>query len=313
MRLNVECTGWIGSRRVMAIVLMLLASLLLAFSGCTIVEEKEKKDDGKEDRLEYFKDEGFDADKVVEDIWGNQVIPTLKDEAVDLATLLDELAVDRDAAGEQYGYREEGGDYPWNFIVKGEGRVLAVNTKSRKGTLTVDLPPYDGNADATIWIGPIIRSYSIRDSLDFISFTNGVKGDSGIQHKFDTQVQFAELSNSLNRRGNQNVLASLDPEMCVRLSDWSFEKLEGDKLPDEVLAQLSALKGQACSSQEQLWETIKNQLGEKAEEHREAIVKRIDASDTAQGRFVRFYGALTPRKDDEITPVLFEFVEEGQK
>ena len=310
IKVNTTCTGRLRSRSVAVIASMVLLACISVFSGCTIVEEKEKKDDGTEGRVEYFKSEGFDADSVVEDIWDNQVVPRIKEKAVELTALLEAIEADRDAAGEQYGYREEGGEYPWNFIVKGEGRVLTVNTQSRKGTLAVDLPPYDGKADATIWIGPIIRSYSLRDSLDFISFTTGVKGDSGAQYKFETQVQFAEVSNSLNRRGNQNVLASLDPEMCVKLSDWSFDKLE-DKLPDDVMEALSAFKGQACRPEDELWKDIATQLGEKAEEYQKDILKRFDASDTAQGKIIHFYGAITPRKDQEITPILFEFVEEG--
>ena len=310
MRLNKVWTDWLRIWRNVARASVVLLVCVSVFSGCTIVEEKEKKDDGNEGRVEYFKDEGFDADKVVEDIWDSQVIPHIREKAVELTALLEAIAADRDAAGEQYGYREEGGDYPWNFIVKGEGRVAEVNTTSRKGTLSVDLLPYDGAPDAVIWIGPIIRSYSIRDALNFISFTTGVKGDSGTQYKFDTQVQFAELSNSLNRRGNQNVLTALDPEMCVKLSEWSFGKLES-KLPADVMEKLGAFQGQACMPQDDLWNAIAAELGDKAEEFQKEILKRFDASDTAQGKLVRFYGALTPRKDEEITPVLFEFAEEG--
>ena len=155
------------------------------------------------------------------------------DAVLPLATLLEEWQHGQDETGRHYGYREEGGDYPWNFLIKMDGRVVAVNTKSRKGTMSLDLPPYDGTPDVTVWIGPIITSYSIRDALNFISFTTGVKGASDTQYKFDTQVQFSELSNSLNRRGNQNVLAVLKPQMCFALTDASFEEFKKNNIPFE--------------------------------------------------------------------------------
>jgi predicted lipoprotein len=303
------------------LLLTLLGTFLLPISGCKqgdyylfyLVEEKAKKEVG-ENRLEYFKEEKFDADKIVADIWDNKVIPTILEQAVELTTVLDAVTKDPEAAGQKYGHREKGGDYPWNFIVKGEGRIVIVNTKSRKGTLTIDVPPYDGKPDATIWIGPIITSYSIRDSLDFISFTSGVVGASKVQHKFDTQVQFAELSNALNARGNKNILATLEPMMCFKLTEASFESLKEKKIPDNVLDKLTSLKDNPCTSKEQFWEAVKKQIGTEAEQYQEDILKSADTSDTGKGQQVRFYGAFTQQKTGEIiiAPVQLEIVKEGQ-
>jgi predicted lipoprotein len=315
------CLCWCNSRRLALITLLLLGALLLTVSGCKqgdyylfyFVEEQEKKNTG-ENRLEYFKEEKFDADKIVADIWDSKVIRTILEQAVDLRMVLDALAQDPEAAGQKYGRREKGGDYPWNFIVKGEGRIVTVNTQSRKGTLTIDVPPYDGKPDATIWIGPIITSYSIRDSLDFISFTSGVVGSSGVQYKFDTQVQFAELSNALNARGNKNILATLTPAMCFKLTEVSFESLKEKKIPDNVLDKLNSLKDNACTSKEQFGETVKKQGGGEVEQYKDDILKSADTSDTGKGQRVRFYGAFTQQKSGEIiiAPVQLEFVKEGQ-
>jgi predicted lipoprotein len=312
---------WFKFRCLTLITLSLLGTFLLTILGCKqgdyylfyLVEEKaEKKEEGA-NRLEYFKEEKFDADKIVADIWDSKVIPTILEQAVELTTVLDALANNPEAAGQKYGHREKGGDYPWNFIVKGEGRIITVNTKSRKGTLTIDVPPYDGKPDATIWIGPIITSYSIRDSLDFISFTSGV-GSSKVQYKFDTQVQFAELSNALNARGNKNILATLEPMMCFKLTEASFESLKEKKIPDNVLDNLNSLKDNTCTSKEQFWETVKEQVGGEVEQYQADVLKSADTSDTAKGRQVRFYGAITQERSGAIiiTPVQLEFVKEGQ-
>lgn len=299
----------------------LIVLLLLTAAGCQegdyglfyVVEEEQKADDG-EDRIEYFKDEEFDADTIVEDIWESHVMPTIREQAVDLTVLLDALAADPEAAGEQYGHREEGGEYPWNFLVDAEGRVVEVNTRSRKGTLSIDLEPYDGEAEATVWIGPIITSYSVRDSLDFISFTTGATGASGVTYTFDTQVQFAELSNSLNRRGNQNVLAVLEPEMCYTLSDDTFERLQKKDVPDSALDALNSLRNAACTSKDQLWDAITAQLGDEAGDYEELIWKYADTSQTARGKIVHVYGAITQDSSGKIviTPVHLEIMEEDQ-
>lgn len=298
-----------------------LIALLLTNAGCKqgdyfffYVVEEEKKTTEDSNRLEYFKDDAFDADKIVEDIWESQVVPTVRAEAIDLKVLIGALAADPEAAGKQYGHREEGGDYPWNFIVKAEARVVGINTRSRKGTLSIDVDPYDGQEEATIWIGPIITSYSIRDSLGFISFTTGTTGASGTTYSFDTQVQFAELSNSLNRRGNQNVLAVLEPAMCYALSDYSLEQLRKKEVPEDVLNALTGLNDGVCAAKDQFWGDVQSQLGEKAAEYEELIWKYADTSDTLKGALIRVYGAITQETSGKIviTPVQLEILEEGQ-
>jgi hypothetical protein len=227
--------------------------------------------------------------------------------------LLDAFAVDPEAAGEQYGHREEGGDYPWNFIIKSDAQVVGINTRSRKGTLSIDVEPYDGEADATIWIGPIITSYSVRDSLDFISFTTGTTGASGLNYQFDTQVQFAELSNSLNRRGNQNILAVLEPKMCYALSDYSLEKLQGKEIPEDILNTLSGLNNGTCIAKDSFWKAVQGLIGDKAEEYQELIWKYADTSDTLKNASIRVYGATTQERSGKIiiTPVQLDILEEG--
>ena len=131
-------------------------------------------------------------------------------------------AGDHFAAGEEFGYREKEEGSPWNFRVKGSGVVTAVNTESRASTVDIDLFPNDGKADLVLQIGPVIKDSAIRDSLDFISFTD-----------FTNQLEFARLSNAFNKVVNKDVTSKLDREnlMGKKISFWgAFTQLQDSDL-----------------------------------------------------------------------------------
>ena len=73
----------------------------------------------------------FDAVRYVDSIWNSRVLPAVAASAVDLRE-----ALQAHPAG--------------CLLVKGEGRVLRVDTSSRSGLMLLDLAPYDGRADAAI-------------------------------------------------------------------------------------------------------------------------------------------------------------------
>ena len=94
---------------------------------------------------------------------------------------------------------------PFNFAVRGEARVLKVNTESRVGIAELDLlsapgAAGDGKADALLQIGPVFKGSSIRDALPFVSFDD-----------FVNQLDYAALSNELNARVRDGVFAETDP------------------------------------------------------------------------------------------------------
>ena len=144
-------------------------------------------------------DESFDAEGFVSTEW-ERTSKYFDDNADDIVEVLSAIAQDPEQAGETYGVRSGADGAPWNFVVKGEARVLAVNTESRAGTLDIDLAPFDGTKDATVQIGPVIKGTSIRDSLDFVKFD-----------QFKNQIQYAQLANALNKRANEQALAGRDP------------------------------------------------------------------------------------------------------
>jgi predicted lipoprotein len=85
-------------------------------------------------------------------------------------------------------------------FLKGEGVVMAIDTKSRVGVASVDIDPQDGKADVLLQIGPVIAGSALRDAF-------GLNFDD-----FDTQVDYANVSGSLNKRALKAIPLLSDPQ-----------------------------------------------------------------------------------------------------
>ena len=120
-------------------------------------------------------DRPFDAAAYVESIWQSRVMPAAA-QAGDFAVLV-----------------------PCSSpcMVKGQARVVRVDTSSRAGIAIVDV---GGGRTAALQIGPVIRGTALRDALPFIQFS-----------QFVNQLQFARVGNALNDRAGK-ALAGLDAE-----------------------------------------------------------------------------------------------------
>lgn len=165
----------------------------LVLTSCTIVsiEELEAAEQSAE----------FDPKRYVDGIWESQVIPTAFDKAVDASIVLAAIDVDLEKSGETHGLFV-GGSY--NFTVKGQGNVIAVDTESRNGKMTIALDGYSGPATVILQIGPSIRGDALRDSGGFIEFG-----------QFKDQTEFGKVSRELNKRVVQNVIGDLDTTTLV--------------------------------------------------------------------------------------------------
>jgi predicted lipoprotein len=134
----------------------------------------------------------------VNSLWSAKLLPAIENSAVDARTFLDVYAKSPQDALSRWGRRDAGG--PVYLSLKGEGRVLNVDTKSKAGLALVDVAPFDGKPDVTIQIGPVLRGTSLRDTTGLIRFTD-----------FVNQLQFADVANELNDRVLKTVLAPLAP------------------------------------------------------------------------------------------------------
>ena len=124
----------------------------------------------------------------VDAIWDDRLVPAVIKSAVDARVLLDAIRTSSTEARR-----------PAYLIVKGEGVVTAVDTRSRVGLALVDVEPPDGRADVSIQIGPVIRGTSLRDATGIVQFSD-----------FVNQLQFADAGNEINNRVLTTVLTGLD-------------------------------------------------------------------------------------------------------
>ncbi|THB73062.1 MAG: DUF2291 domain-containing protein [Desulfobulbaceae bacterium] len=204
------------------IALIIIVCCLFHVTSCTIVPDEEKTAEGQEKLDIYFVSDDFKPDDYAEKVWDDKVITLFEEKSHALEDVLPLWHKDQQAAGSKFGYREKAEGSPWNYRVRGTGIVVKVNTESRASTIDIDLLPGDNSADLSIQIGPVIKDSAIRDSLDFISFTD-----------FTNQLEFARLSNAFNKLVNKKVVGDLDREnlMGKKISFWgAYTQLQDSDL-----------------------------------------------------------------------------------
>lgn len=143
--------------------------------------------------------EVFDAETLVDEIWEAQVIPAFQENAIPIEEILVMLENDPQAAREEFGRQAAVGG-PFTFMTKGEGRVIELEAS----LLQIDLPPYDGNSELAIKIGPVFTGTELRDALDFIQFKD-----------FRDVTQFFAVANELNKKVRNEVVVVVDRDAIV--------------------------------------------------------------------------------------------------
>ena len=176
-----------------AVWIVVACCALGAVHGCKLV----KNDPEAAKSGDSYSDDGFDANKMVASIWQPKVVPSIEHRATDYATLRTALGADADAAGQKYGYRGKDESAPWNFPTKVKGTIVSVDLGSSQGTIGVDTTG-SGKADVTVDIGPALLGTTLRDSLDFVAFTD-----------FKNQIDYAKFGTALNAYTVTHVLGKL--------------------------------------------------------------------------------------------------------
>jgi predicted lipoprotein len=129
----------------------------------------------------------------VDGFWA-KLVPLFEDKAQDIAKVLPEIRANPDAAGEKYGRREA--TNPYNYMVKGTGKVTEINTTSAAGTAIVEIPGLDEKV--ALQIGPVVRGTALRDATGLVSF-----------NQFSNQLDYADVSKEMNTRALKTVFASV--------------------------------------------------------------------------------------------------------
>jgi predicted lipoprotein len=143
-----------------------------------------------------FQAEQNAASKFVDPIWTSKVLPTFEEKAQDIAKVLPEIRADPDAAGQKFGRREA--TNPYNYMVKGTGKVTEIHSESRAGTASVEIPGL--NEKVALQIGPVVRGTALRDATGVVSF-----------NQFSNQLDYADVSKELNGRALKAAFANVDP------------------------------------------------------------------------------------------------------
>lgn len=180
---------------------LVVALLLVLLSSCKLATVRPlDPETGK--AIIGTEDQAFNAERYVAERWDDPLMTLVEKDAVNLLDLLAALKEDSVAASERYGHQQ--GNSPYSFMVKGEGKVLELDSSSRAGLLKLDLDPFDGQADISLAVGPVIKGTALRDAMPFIKFND-----------FTNQLEFADVSKALHARVMTDVVEPFNAEASV--------------------------------------------------------------------------------------------------
>jgi predicted lipoprotein len=145
------------------------------------------------------------AAQFVDGFWA-KLVPLFEEKAQDIAKVLPEIHADPNAAGEKYGRREA--TNPYNYMVKGTGKVTEINTTSAAGTAIVEVPGLDEKV--ALQIGPVVRGTALRDTTGLVSF-----------NEFSNQLDYADVSKEMNTRALKTAFAA-DPAASLAGKSVTF-------------------------------------------------------------------------------------------
>jgi predicted lipoprotein len=139
-----------------------------------------------------------DPSAAVDRLWADRLVPALVASAADAGTVVEALRSSPDGARAKFGRSDGSGG--WYVTLRGRGRILSIDTTSATGLAAIDVLPYDGRADLTLQIGPVIRGSAVRDATDLVPFS-----------QFPNQLAYADAANTLNARVAKDVLGPVSP------------------------------------------------------------------------------------------------------
>ena len=122
------------------------------------------------------------------------VVPTIVDAAQPVDVLLDALLADPDAAGEEYGKREDE-TKPYSFAVEVTGTV----TEGGFGEVGLDVPGLSGDVTVGVSVPPLGSNTAIRDAGTELAFGG-----------FVNQTEYQNVAIELNKRVAESVFTDVD-------------------------------------------------------------------------------------------------------
>ena len=197
--------------------IFICAMALFSLSGCKLVKnvpegEKQLAADASGDQAR--------TEQRIADTFESRLLPHVNEKALMIPALHSAMAKGLDAAGDAHGNRGSGAGAAWNFAVTGTGTIVSAKLDTRARVAAVDIDG-DGQADATVQLGPVIRGNALRDIAPFYNFDD-----------FRDQIEFAKLGRALNDRVSAAITL---PEGGLVGKTMTFTGVVALKKPDEAL------------------------------------------------------------------------------
>lgn len=137
--------------------------------------------------------EQFDPVAYADERFDSEIVPQVEDEAIDLATLLTDLAGGADEA--DFG-NAPGAGSAYSFPVE----FTAVAGQPNGAILPVTVAGAPADVQVQVQIGPALNGTALRDVTGTVSF-----------NEFTNQLEFQEVATEFNNRVRDGALAGLDP------------------------------------------------------------------------------------------------------
>ena len=176
----------------------MMCAIALLLSGCVIVRHDAQDGESNLRTPDSLANRSYNSEAFAEEVWQAELMPYIKENAVDMKTLLDALELDADKARADYGSRSKGALNAEAFVVKGTATIVEVRNDTSSGTLVLDIDS-DGAADCAVQIGPVIKTTALRDCAPFIKFD-----------MFADQMEFAGVNRALNAIVMRDVVGDAD-------------------------------------------------------------------------------------------------------
>ncbi|CAI0887454.1 DUF2291 family protein [Serratia entomophila] len=175
----------------------LAVTVALALGGCRIVSEQ---------KLAELRAPVNPHLAQAAEIYRDRIAPQAIKSARPLGELIAHIsqAKDFDSACSQYGYRAQP-EFPCYFSVAVSGEIVAVNSRSRSGRLTLK-PANAPLAAVEVQIGPVYRGTVLRDSYRGLSY-----GD------FNDQTLFGDFAKAINQ-ASIATLAGFQPKIGEKIT-----------------------------------------------------------------------------------------------
>lgn len=157
--------------------------------------------------------EAFDPVNYVDDIWESKILPAIDAKAVSVADVLGAMHPDAQGSAVKEDLIEVANEYglitvgeAHVYIVKGEAKVISVDTSTSLGVMEIQPLGYEGTIKVLVYLGPRIPSdeTSVRDGVGFIDF-----GD------FKEQTEFGKVGSEINKRVISQAYTGVDKEQLV--------------------------------------------------------------------------------------------------